>query len=124
MQRAMEREKAHQVAADAAVAGTAAPAPRRPAEAAAAARDRAGAAEQIRAVARDPNLSPEEKRARIMELSTGMSAAAKTMFVGGQMVQGAPTDAIDALTKLADLRDRGALTNDEFEAQKRKLLGQ
>jgi hypothetical protein len=29
---------------------------------------------------------------------------------------------VDQLTKLADLRDRGALTEAEFEAQKAKLL--
>jgi Short C-terminal domain len=31
-------------------------------------------------------------------------------------------DVADELTKLADLRDRGALSNAEFEAQKSKLL--
>jgi hypothetical protein len=36
----------------------------------------------------------------------------------------APTDAVDQLSKLADLRDRGILTPAEFEAQKQKLLGQ
>jgi hypothetical protein len=39
----------------------------------------------------------------------------------------APDDAsatADALTKLADLRDRGALTDEEFQAQKKKLLGE
>jgi hypothetical protein len=35
----------------------------------------------------------------------------------------APVDVADQLTKLADLRDRGALTDAEFEAQKAKLLG-
>lgn len=28
----------------------------------------------------------------------------------------------DELAKLADLRDRGVITNEEFEAQKKKLL--
>jgi hypothetical protein len=28
----------------------------------------------------------------------------------------------DALTKLADLRDRGVLNDEEFQAQKKKLL--
>jgi uncharacterized phage protein gp47/JayE len=32
-------------------------------------------------------------------------------------------DPPDRLSKLADLRDRGALTDAEFEAQKKKLLG-
>ena len=31
---------------------------------------------------------------------------------------------VDALTKLADLRDRGALTDEEFRAQKKRLLGE
>jgi succinate dehydrogenase/fumarate reductase flavoprotein subunit len=33
------------------------------------------------------------------------------------------TAIVDALTKLADLRVRGALTDAEFQAQKQKLLG-
>jgi hypothetical protein len=32
-------------------------------------------------------------------------------------------DPIDQLTRLADLHDRGALTDEEFDAQKRRLLG-
>ncbi len=35
----------------------------------------------------------------------------------------AATDPIHALSRLADLRDRGVLTDEEFEAQKAKLLG-
>jgi hypothetical protein len=34
------------------------------------------------------------------------------------------SDPVDQLAKLADLRDRGVLTNEEFEAQKRRILGQ
>jgi hypothetical protein len=50
---------------------------------------------------------------------------------GGLNVQGTPLvigraaatpDTADELTKLADLRDRGVLTEAEFEAQKAKLL--
>jgi hypothetical protein len=36
----------------------------------------------------------------------------------------APESPVDELTKLADLRDRGALTPEEFEAQKKKILGE
>ena len=32
-------------------------------------------------------------------------------------------DPLDRLSKLADLHDRGVLTDAEFEAQKHKLLG-
>jgi hypothetical protein len=35
----------------------------------------------------------------------------------------APGDAADEIGKLADLRDRGALTEAEFQAQKKKILG-
>jgi Short C-terminal domain len=33
-------------------------------------------------------------------------------------------DPVDLLARLADLRDRGALTPEEFEAQKKRILGQ
>jgi hypothetical protein len=35
----------------------------------------------------------------------------------------AQPDPADEIAKLADLRDRGALTAAEFEAQKKKILG-
>lgn len=34
-----------------------------------------------------------------------------------------PADPLDQLAKLADLRDRGALTDEEFQTQKRRILG-
>jgi hypothetical protein len=47
---------------------------------------------------------------------------------GGQVTQPAApqphVDVADQLTKLADLRDRGVLTDAEFETQKKKLLGE
>jgi len=45
------------------------------------------------------------------------------MVVGGVPVGGAQPDPADEIAKLADLRDRGALTEAEFEAQKKKVLG-
>jgi hypothetical protein len=50
------------------------------------------------------------------------------VMVGGQQISGAPVaakpiDPADEIAKLADLRDRGALTPDEFEAQKKRVLG-
>jgi hypothetical protein len=42
---------------------------------------------------------------------------------GGASTPAQPQPSVaDQLTKLADLRDRGALTDAEFEAQKAKLL--
>ena len=41
-------------------------------------------------------------------------------------VKGAPAtpDQLDQLKKLAELRDMGALTDDEFETQKAKILAE
>jgi hypothetical protein len=72
----------------------------------------------------------EEQKAKALRGELG-----GTVFVDGQLVSGAsvaqpgvlqpagpqPT-VVDQLAKLADLRDRGALTDAEFEAQKAKLL--
>ena len=44
---------------------------------------------------------------------------------GGPRPAGAPAqDPLDRIAKLAQLRDSGALTDEEFEAQKAKLLGE
>jgi hypothetical protein len=62
----------------------------------------------------------EEQKAKAMRGELG-----GTVFVGGQMVSGQSPpkpDVVDQLTKLADLRERGALTDAEFQAQKAKLL--
>jgi hypothetical protein len=57
------------------------------------------------------------------ELGLAGSTGTPAVFVGGQPVRTAdPAATADALTKLADLRDRGALTDEEFAAQKKKLL--
>src|SRR5437899_1274947 len=44
------------------------------------------------------------------------------MMRGGPAAQAAPSVATE-LQRLADLRDRGVLTEEEFQAQKRKMLG-
>lgn len=80
-------------------------------------------AEQMRAVALDGTLSPDERRDKMMELTTSMGAAPQVTFVGGQPATPNPAEAVDALAKLADLRDRGVLTDEEFEAQKARILG-
>jgi hypothetical protein len=95
----------------------------------------------------------EERRAKIKEIMAGETAddrlalireseagfqdkfeelkgalSAQNVLVGGQPVQlgaaAGPAATADALTKLADLRDRGVLSDEEFQAQKKKLLGE
>lgn len=90
--------------------------------------DSAQRSEQIRAIQLDASIPPDQKGARIMALMAGMGVSTTSMVVDGQPIAGgrssdAATTA-DALTKLADLHDRGVLTDDEFEAQKQKLLGE
>jgi hypothetical protein len=75
-----------------------------------------------------------KRRARIGEIMVGESAGGQpvggpTIPINGQPVQPAGPAAAaaataDALTKLADLRDRGVLSEEEFEAQKKRLLGE
>jgi hypothetical protein len=83
-------------------------------------------AEQILAIQRDASIPPEEKGAKIRELMAGMGVAAPNVLIGQPPVTAPtpdPAATADALTKLADLHDRGALTDAEFQAQKNKLLG-
>ena len=83
--------------------------------------------EQIHAIGFDPSVPPDQKAAKIRELMTGMGVPAANMVSGSRPVASdgsADAEAIaDALTKLAALRDRGLLTDAEFQAQKTKLLG-
>ena len=67
------------------------------------------------------NLS-DEQRQKLAALGIDPTA------LGGAAGQGAPAsggggDDLDKIQKLADLRDRGALTDEEFEDEKKKLLG-
>jgi len=42
---------------------------------------------------------------------------------GGGKAEAPPPSMTEELQRLADLRDRGAITEDEFQAQKARLLG-
>jgi hypothetical protein len=64
----------------------------------------------------------EEQKAKALRGELGT-----TVFVGGNMVSGtshARPTVVDQLAKLAELRERGALTDAEFEQQKAKLLAE
>jgi hypothetical protein len=65
-------------------------------------------------------------RAAMAEQIRAQLGGQAVVISGGQLVGGAATatDPVAQLEKLADLRDRGALTSEEFETQKRHLLGE
>jgi non-canonical (house-cleaning) NTP pyrophosphatase len=64
----------------------------------------------------------EERKAQALRGELG-----GTVFVNGQMMSGPVSpqpSVVDQMTKLAALRDRGALTEAEFNAEKAKLLAE
>jgi hypothetical protein len=73
---------------------------------------------------------PEAFRQRIMAQAQAAGVSNLMMSTqwispgGGGAAQPAPVDVIDELTKAADLHHKGALTDAEFEALKKKLLGE
>jgi hypothetical protein len=69
----------------------------------------------------------EEMKAKAMRGELGGTVIVDGMPVPQASTGAAPPakpDVVDQLTKLADLHERGALTDAEFEAQKAKLLAQ
>jgi hypothetical protein len=75
----------------------------------------------------DPAAFREKMQERASQMSANAMASAQpgmpNVFVGGAPVGGASPDPADEIAKLADLKDRGALTEEEFQAQKKKILG-
>jgi hypothetical protein len=66
----------------------------------------------------------EQMKANAAAQAQGAAAIQEKMAAAFSQARSvAPVDVADQLTKLADLRDRGALSDAEFEAQKAKLLG-
>jgi Short C-terminal domain len=56
--------------------------------------------------------------------AAGIDPLTGQSFAQPAPAQAAAADPVDQLEKLADLRDRGVLTPEEFEAQKRRILGE
>jgi hypothetical protein len=67
--------------------------------------------------------SPEDLKAKLLE--QGSQGNTSVIDLSGRSAS-APSgsDPVDQLTKLADLKDRGVLTEAEFEAEKAKILGE
>ena len=76
-------------------------------------------------------LAKDDASNKLIELlSANMPAAGANVMIGGQSLQdmmqqsAAQADPAQQLSQLADLHQRGVLSDDEFAAQKAKLLGQ
>jgi hypothetical protein len=73
-------------------------------------------------------LARDDASQRVIDLVATQGAAGANIMIGGQSLQsmmgqaGAQADPAEQLTKLADLRDRGVLSDEEFAAQKAKIL--
>jgi hypothetical protein len=78
-------------------------------------------ADLMRAAVADPQASREQMR----EQATAAGASAFALSPQGLTppASAPPADPVDQIAKLADLRDRGALTDAEFEEQKKRILG-
>jgi hypothetical protein len=69
-----------------------------------------------------------EKIAEMQRAALAMGQTPSNVIIGGQMLGATPAapapDPVDQLERLAKLRDSGALTQEEFDAEKKKLLAQ
>ena len=73
---------------------------------------------------REAVADPAAFRARMQEQARAGGNPLGPRVPGFEQPASARPDPVDQLAKLADLRDRGALSADEFEAQKRRILGE
>ena len=64
-----------------------------------------------------------ERQSQYLHVQPGMGMAAAGMVPAQAPAPEAAVDVADQLRKLAELRDQGILTDEEFAAQKAKLLG-
>lgn len=73
-------------------------------------------------------LARDDASQRVIDAVATQGAAGANIMIGGQSLQSmmgqaaAQPDPADQLSKLADLRDRGILSDEEFAAQKAKIL--
>jgi Short C-terminal domain len=84
-----------------------------------------GGAQVINLSGGDLSQLSDEQRQKLAALGIDPAALAAAGGGGGGDAGGddAGDDRLDQLQKLADLKEQGALTEKEFEAEKKKLLG-
>lgn len=67
--------------------------------------------------------SPEDLKSKLLQLASQGGASVIDLSGSSRSAQSG-SDPEDRLTKLADLHDRGVLTDEEFAAEKAKILGE
>lgn len=82
-----------------------------------------GGAQVINLSGGDLSQLTDEQRQKLAALGIDPSALGAAAADGGGGGDDAGDERLDQLQKLADLKERGALTEKEFEAEKKKLLG-
>ena len=82
-----------------------------------------GGAQVINFSGGDLSQLSDEQRQKLAALGIDPSALGAAAADGGGGGDDAGDERLDQLQKLADLKQRGALTEKEFEAEKKKLLG-
>ena len=82
-----------------------------------------GGAQVINFSGGDLSQLSDEQRQKLAALGIDPSALGAAAADGGGGGDDAGDERLDQLQKLADLKERGALTEKEFEAEKKKLLG-
>lgn len=82
-----------------------------------------GGAQVINLSGGDLSQLSDEQRQKLAALGIDPAALGAAAADGGGGGDDAGDARLDQLQKLADLKERGALTEKEFEAEKKKLLG-
>ncbi|WP_243841452.1 SHOCT domain-containing protein [Mycobacterium sp. DL592] len=80
--------------------------------------------DMIRSAIADPNGFRAQMMQRGAEMQQQAMAAMQAAAQQAQPAQPAPADPVDRLERLAALKDRGLITDEEFEQQKRRILGE
>lgn len=80
--------------------------------------------DMIRQAIADPNGFRDQMMQRGTEMQQQQAMAAMQAAQAQQPAPPASNDPVDRLERLAALKDRGLITDDEFEQQKRRILGE
>jgi hypothetical protein len=80
--------------------------------------------EMIRQAIADPNAFRTQMTQRVAEMQQQAMAAMQAAQAQAAQAPPSSNDSVDRLERLAALKDRGLITDEEFEQQKRRILGE